>query len=121
MQGLRGAREAIPAVLGARKTGSQEGFCAALQHQWGLAGESPEGTVKITRGGWDVTSAGKPEGMVRDTEEKWHVLKHGACEEAEGSPFSFQVGQDAMNLNCSLREDKGTSVHFLRYNLTLPW
>lgn len=105
--------------------GSQEkqwlgGFCAALEHQWALAGDSPKGTVKIARGGWDVTSAGKPEGMVKDTEEMQCILQHGAPEEGEGSLSPCQVGQDVMDLNCSLREDKDTFVNFLRYSLTLP-
>lgn len=64
---------------------------AALQHQQGLAGDSPKGAIKITRGGWDVTSSGKPERMVRDTEEMWCVLKRGAREEEEGSSFSLPI------------------------------
>lgn len=70
---------------------------------WGLAGHSPEGAVKITGGGWDVTSAGKPERMVRDTEEMQRVLKHGAPEEGEVRLSPCQLGQDVMNLNCSLK------------------
>lgn len=67
-----------PGCAGSQEIQRLGGFCAVLQHRWGLAGDSPKGTVKITRGGWDVTSAEKPERMVRGTEEMQRVLKHGA-------------------------------------------
>lgn len=42
---------------------------SALQRRQGLAGDSPEGATKATRGGWDVTSAGEAAETVRETGE----------------------------------------------------
>lgn len=39
----------------------------AFLQQQGLAGDSPKGAIKISRGGWDVTAAGRPEETVGDT------------------------------------------------------